>query len=96
MIIKYLLSKENDIANDIVYKWEKDVTSTELGDAATHANRNKRIAASVSFLPWHINVRGCDDGLRSVSQWIDVLKSSYGLFHGVDLSFDRHTIDRRL
>jgi hypothetical protein len=96
MIIKYLLSKENDIANDIVYKWEKDVTTAvEIGDA-THATRNKRIAATVSPLPQHINVRGCDDGLHSVSQWIDVLKSSYGLFHGIDLSFDRHTIDRRL
>ena len=96
MIIEYLLSKwcrdfvstEDDIANDIVSEWEKDVAAVELGDA-TNANRNTRIAARVSPLPRHINVRGCV-GLRPISQWIELLKSSHGLFNGVDLSFDCH------
>lgn len=99
MITRYLLSTwcrdfvstKNDTANDFVSRWEKDLAAVELG-TATHGNENTRISSRVIPLPRHINVRGCD-GLHPVFQWIELLKSSHGLFNGVDLSFDRH--DRR-
>jgi len=97
MIIKYLLNircrdyvfTEND--RDIVNNWNMDVAAGKVGDEA-YDNCKTWISSRVIPLPLHINVRGCDE-LRLISQWIELLKLYYGLFDGVDLSYDRH--DRR-